>query len=427
MQKKSYAPVYLIILGTILYFIANLQRVSIPGAIFDILQNDLKTTAQSIAALGSIYMYSYALGQLLIGVLVARFGGFRVVKTGAIIFFIGNLIFPCSHSIILLYISRFLIGLGSATFYLGMINETRNIAQKKNFGIILSFILFTGYLGGIIANAPLVICIDELGWRNVFLITGILCTVISLIYCIINKNIKPPIPDKSVHFDLELFKQTFSNKKNIYLYSFACVNYGLYYVIQSVIGKKFLEDFCLMSSIKAAGILSIMAFLYAIAGPIIASVSRLYFNKRTIFLKLSAYNTIIVFGIILLCVSKNVNTLLIPTGFCLISFGASLSPILIPLLHDYNDRKTSNTAVSILPCGFYLIVGILAGFVGFCLDHFLTLQNAYNTIFLIMFILSIFSFINVYKIQESKTTLRLIEHLHYIQEHHNENNEFTSQ
>lgn len=429
MERRPWAEISLVIIGSILYFMANLQRVAVPGAMFDVLATDLQTTAQAVTALGSVFMYSYALGQLVIGVLIARYGGFRVVTVGSLLFFLGSLLFPFATALPVLYISRTLIGLGSASFYLGMINETRRLVHKKNFGVVLSLILFVGYLGGIIANAPLVICMKNLGWRDTFWLTAIVTTVLALLFICFNKFAKHVDVDRTVHMDLELFKSTFANKKNLNLYAFACFNYGLYYVLQTVIGKKFLEDFCLMPVMKSALILSVMGFMYAIAGSIIAFTSKAVLNRRTIFLKISSVNTLIVFGAILICVclnvTPNISAPIVGIGFCTVSFGASLSPLLVPLLHDYNGSKVANTAISVMTCGFYIVVAVLGSVVGFCLDFFtvsthrayLTNSSAYIAIFGILFILAIFSFVNVFKIEESKKTLRLIEHINYIREH----------
>ena len=432
MNRKPWAEICLVILGSVLYFMANLQRVAVPGAMFDTLTHDLQTTAQAVTALGSVFMYSYALGQLVIGVLIARFGGFRVVTVGSLLFFIGSLLFPFAQTLPLLYISRLLIGLGSASFYLGMINETRRLVPKKNFGVVLSLILLVGYLGGIVANAPLVVCMHALGWRESFVIAGGVTTILTLLFIGIDRTVKHVEVDKSVHMDFELFKATFSNKKNLVLYAFACFNYGLYYVIQTVIGKKFLEDFCGMHVMTSATVLSIMGLMYAIAGSILAFISKASLNRRTIFLRLSSLNTLLVFGFVLICVCFNIKSPVIAFGFCTIAFGASLSPLLVPLLHDYNGQKVANTAVSVMTCGFYIVVAVLGSVVGVCLDYFSHLRlvgsyaahnSAYISIFAILFALAVISFISVFKIEESKKTLRLIEHVNYIREHENDNDE----
>lgn len=432
MKKLPTAEIVLVILGSLLYFAANVQRVAVPGAFFGMLQNDLHTTAQNITNLGSCFMYIYAAGQLVIGVLIARYGGFRVVTFGAVIFFIGSLLFPFAESMPLLYFSRVLTGLGSATFYLGMINETRNIVPKKNFGIVLSLILLVGYLGGIVANAPLIYCIKNLNfrlpvlgfetafWRETFLILGAVTAFVSLLFILIKLAIPKRPVDKTVHLDLELFKATFGNKKNYSLYAFACFNYGLYYVVQTVWGKKFLEDFFLMSEMKAAVVLSVMGALYAVAGSIIAFASKMTLNRRTIFLKLSSFNTLLTFGLALVFICFNFNSqiaaYIITSLFCIIAFGASLSPLLVPLLHDYNGSRVANTSVSIMTAGFYFVVAILGNISGLLLDIFHKSNSSYIAIFALMFVFALISFISVFKVSESQKTLRLISHVHYIKE-----------
>ncbi|MCD8378476.1 MAG: MFS transporter, partial [Candidatus Gastranaerophilales bacterium] len=424
MRRIPVAEISLVILGSLLYFGANIQRVAVPGAMFDVLQHDLNTTAQCITSLGASFMYIYALSQLVVGLLIARFGGFRVITAGSVLFLIGSILFPFSKSLPLLYFSRVLIGFGSATFYIGLINETRRLVPKKNFGIVLSLILLIGYLGGIIANAPLVICIRNMGWRETFIITGIATAVICGLFITIDKTIQHTPVDKSVHMDLELFKETFKNKKNLNLYSFACLNYGLYYVVQTVIGKKFLEDFCLMPTMTAATVLSIMGALYAVSGSILAFMSKAALNRRTIFLRISSLNTLFVFLAILVCLFLNIRTPVIGFLFCTIAFGASLSPLLVPLLHDLNGPKVSNTAVSVMTCGFYLAVGILGNITGYFLDlftpainstgHLVYSINSYIAIFIVASILALYSFINVFKIEESAKTKRLITHIEYV-------------
>lgn len=445
MKKIPIAEIILVILGSILYFTANIQRVAVPGAIFDVLQRDLHTTAQCVTDLGSYFMYIYAISQLVIGVLIARYGGFRIVTIGSVLFFAGSLLFPFSQTLPLLYFSRVLVGLGSATFYLGMINETRRIVPKKNFGVVLSLILLIGYLGGIVANAPLIVCMKNLNWhftmlgtestawRETFLIVGIATTVISLGFIIIKCLIPKRPVDRTVNLDFELFKSTFANKKNYSLYAFACFNYGLYYVVQTVWGKKFLEDFFHMPELTAAIVLSTMGALYAIAGSVIAFISKAALNRRTIFLRISGLNTLIVFVSILVITCCNIKTewvgYLVGFFFCTISFGASLSPLLVPLLHDYNGSRVANTSVSIMTSGFYFVVAILGSISGYFLDVFTPVNSefhsdtSYIAIFILMAVLALISFVNVFKIEESQKTLRLISHLNYLKEKENNTDE----
>ncbi len=93
----------LILCGTGLYFFANIQRVAVPGAIFDLLQSDLHLSAPGVTALGSVFMYVYALNQLLIGLFVSRYGGRRVILPGGFLCCLGSLCFPLSSGGVALF------------------------------------------------------------------------------------------------------------------------------------------------------------------------------------------------------------------------------------------------------------------------------------------------------------------------------------
>lgn len=423
MKKNYYIQFFLIILATILYVTANIQRVAVPGAIFDVLQSDLNINPAIITALGSSFMYVYAICQLIIGMFVSKFGGHRIILAGAIIFSIGCLMFPLVNSPLFLYISRALVGMGAASFYLGIIEELQKTVKKNNFGIILSIILFVGYIGGIVANLPLVLCVREIGWRNTFLAIGIFIFIVTFIFFLV-KNLLPVSKiNKSIKFDWSAFKKILSKKNNIILYVFAFSNYSLYYILQTVIGKKFLEDFCEIQNVYAALILSIMATIYAISGPFIAFLSKNLLNRKTIFFHFSAINAVICYFIILFCLIFNMKLHFIAYLYFFIAFFAPLVSLTVPLLTDMNSKQHSSITVCIITSSFYLFSGFLANIIGIILNFFSssTSQNnfvysnkAYFAVFFMLFLLALFSLLLSFKIKESSQTLRFIKMQKYL-------------
>ena len=80
MKKDTTKSLFLFWLcAVLLYFIANLQKVVMPGAIFNELQEHFSATAGSVTGIGAIFMYTYAISQLVVGLLVDRFSGARVM------------------------------------------------------------------------------------------------------------------------------------------------------------------------------------------------------------------------------------------------------------------------------------------------------------------------------------------------------------
>lgn len=410
MKNKSFLFQFgLIILGTLFYFVANFQRIAIPGAIFDILEQELSVGAPEITAFGAIYMYVYAFTQLLNGVFVDRYGGYRVMLVGAIIMGLGCLIFPLTSNLPLMYFSRALLGLGGSMFYLSLIKQLGQLFEEKDFGIALSVMLFVGYAGGIAANAPFVMAMRVLSWREILLIIAGIVLVSIIAYIVLMK--KTQLQDINKHVELKLlpFQLVLHKSHNRSLFTFACCNFGISYVIQTVIGKKFLEDFCLMTSAKAAVVLSIMAIVAAVANIVNASVCKLFHNHRVIFLKGASIITFISLLTICTFIWLDIKTVFIAFIFCILASNASLSSLLVPVLYATNRKLISGTAVSLLNFSYFMAVGLLGTATGYILNVFeptrigktlVYSNNSYLLLFGFFLILSIYEIYRAMKLSD---------------------------
>ena len=408
-EKNFIVSISLILLGTLFYFFANFQRIAIPGAIFDILEQELSVGAPEITAFGAIYMYIYAFTQLLNGIFVDRYGGYRVMLVGSIIMGLGCLIFPLTSNLTLMYFARALLGLGGSMFYLSIIKELGLLFEEKDFGIALSIMLFAGYSGGIIANAPFVMAMRVLSWREILLIIAGIVIVSIIAYLILLSKVELKPVNRQVELKVLPFQIVLHKNHNRDLFTFACCNFGISYVIQTVIGKKFLEDFCLMTSAKAAVVLSIMAIVAAVFNMIIASVCKLFHNHRVIFLKGASIVTFISLFLICLFISLDIRTVFIAFIFCILAANASLSSLLVPVLYATNRKNISGTAVSILNLSYFMAVGILSSITGYALNVFepsrvgKTLvynNNSYLLLFFIFLLLSIYEIYRAAKLSD---------------------------
>ena len=410
-MKKYYVHIFLIFVGIGFYFLNNVQRVAVPGPIFDVLQSELQVSAPYITALASVFMYVYAVNQLFVGLMVDKYGGLRVIAFGAVIFCIGSVLFPLSKSIWMLYLSRILVGIGAGTFYLSMVKEIKKCFADKNFGIILSILFFVGYVGGILAQAPFVILVDNIGWRPAMEIFGFSALIFTVLFLIGVKNFSHNPVNYKIHIGFEPFKLAFKNKHNINIFFFAALNFGLYYVILTVIGKKFLEDFTMISSANAAWFLSVSAVISSFSGMGVAALSRIFHGKKVIFLQICASVGFFVFLSLLLCVIFNFKNPMIGLFFCLLAPGASMSPILVPLIHQTNPYEITGTTVSVMTCFFYVAVGVLGNIVGVLMNVFPPVMNSskvlvygqksYILVFALLFFMSAVELYNAFRLKDS--------------------------
>ena len=409
-MRKYYAHILLIIFGSILYFMANFQRVAIPGAIFDTLQSDLVLSAPSVTALSAVFMYSYAISLLFFGIFVDRFGPIKVIMFGALLFSAGSLIFPNSNNIYLLYFSRAILGIGSASFYLSLVQEAKKCFPDKYFGISVSLMLIMGYVGGFCANAPFIYLINFYKWQNVLNVLAIITIAATLLFCVSRTFLKSIPVNEHVKFSIKPFKDVLSKPFNRNLYLFAGINYGLYYVIQTVIGSKFLKDYLLISTESASLILSFMIIIAGISGFSLATLSTITKNKRTFFMKSICIMSATIFAIISVCIILDIKSKFIAILLMLIAIGGGMSPLLVPIIHAKNNYEVRGTALSIMNCFFFLFVGILGTLVGYLLNIFKPIvensgqviysENSYFLVFLVFLIFAFIEMYNVFKLKD---------------------------
>ena len=359
----------MLLCGTMLYFFANVQRVAIPGSVFNLLQEQWNVSAPYITGLGSAFMYVYALNQLFIGLLVDRYGGIRIIMTGAFFFCAGSLLFPFSTTLFLLYFSRALTGLGASALYLSLIKETMRLFDR-NYNIVLSLIIMIGYAGGIMANAPFVAGVETLGFRNMLLLAGGISVLFYLFFLAAGATLKLPPVRRDIPVSFRKFGTVLKSRHNRDLFLFSGVNFGLYYVMQTVIGKKFLEDFCSMESESAAWVLSLMGTISAISGVLFAVVSRMTGNRRRIFCRLAGIICFLVFLSVTTMVFLDLHTPALALLFCLFSLTASMSSITIPLLRETNSEDNTGAAVCFMNFSFYLSVAVFGNLAGFLINLF---------------------------------------------------------
>lgn len=354
-----------LVCGGILYFFVNVERVAVPGAVFDELQTDFRLSAPRVTALGSAFMYVYALVQLPVGFLVARYGGARVIAAGGFVFFAGAALFPACASFPALCFARALTGLGAGTIYLALISETIR-AFPGHHAAMVSAVVMTGYAGGMVANGPLTAGVALWGWRMVLSSAALSIALAWGGFMLASAG--RPFPPVRRDSGIGHFGPVLRDGGNRAVFLFGGMNFGLYYVLQTVIGKKFLEDFRGASAVGAGWTLSLMGAISASAGVLFAVLSRLAGNRRRLFCRVAGLVCCAGFALAALSVGAGGGRGMTAL-FCLLAFTASTSSILIPLLHETNPPERAEQAVGMMNFAFYLFVAVFGNLAGVILDH----------------------------------------------------------
>lgn len=400
--------VTLIVLSAVLYFFVNIQRSAVPGALFNQLQKAFDLTPSGVAALGSGFTYVYAAAQLGVGFLIGKFGWVRTVRVGGFLFAAGAVLFPYAGSFPLAYICRILTGIGAGCLYLSIVQMTMEAFSEK-FSMAIGVILIAGFAGGVVANAPLISAEQIYGWKSVLKVTALALAAIYIVWCIFSVGVTPSEKEASGKFGS--LKEVLSQKGNWYISVFNWVNFGLFYVVQTVVGKKYLEDFAGMPAAQAALVFSITGAIAAFSGVTQAYLSSLAGGRKAVFCRIATLVSLAVLGGQVVMLALGRGGLFCAVLFCLLAATATMSALTIPLLRNINSGSNFGLAVGLMNFGNYLAVALFGDLAGFLIGLFpAAVENGVNvygvrsyiTLFAVLMLFLIPSMICAWSIRDKK-------------------------
>lgn len=403
-----------------LYFFSYFQRVAVPGTIFNELQVDLSIPASTVAGLGSAFIFVYAFSQLFVGMLVDRFGGRRLLLIGGAVMCLGEILFPLSQSVFLLYTFRILTGIGASCLYLSIVKEVDTLFGEKNFSAILGTIIFFGYSGGLFGTLPFERMVVGLGWRNSLLYIGIISCAVLVICLLVLQRFKAP---KRLANPISFvpFRSVLTNRLTYPILITGGLNFSLYFVIQTTLGKKFLQDAAGVSSQNAAFITFLMMLCSMVMNLIAGLVPRLLSNRRKGLVQLCSLVTFLSSVSALLGLIFGAGEMVFLVLFALFAVSSGFGPLFTCLVREVNSPRHIGVSVSLHNCNCYLWVAVFSRISGSVLESYRSLAvvtesaivyptKAYLTIFCGIVFFSAVSLVSSFFIRETKGKFILAQH-----------------
>jgi MFS family permease len=165
--KKIAHALFIIILAAIFYCYEFMLQSS-PGVITNELLHDFALNAASLSVLAAFFFYAYAPTQLAGGVLYDRFGPRILITAASLICALGTLSFAFGNSFEYLALGRFLMGLGGAFSFVGVLVLASRWLPEKYFAMVVGLLQSLGAIAAICGQVPLSIAVDHYGWRTCF-------------------------------------------------------------------------------------------------------------------------------------------------------------------------------------------------------------------------------------------------------------------
>ena len=263
----------------VLYLLGAMQRTAIPGTFFSELQGDLGLLASQVTWAGALYSYCYASFQIFAGMLIDRFGGKNTAIVGGILLGAGLLLFASAHTAGQLYFARAVAALGQAFFYLCVVKISHLLFPPRQFGALVAISMGIGFAGGIAGTMPAQRLSVVIGWRNLFLAVGALSLAASACMALALRHLRER-PRKSGRVTWRTCANLFNERGRFCFIVFNFFSYPAYFVLQAVLGQKFIEDRLGIPATAAANftlLLTIGSTIFCVAS---APLMRLVGDRR---------------------------------------------------------------------------------------------------------------------------------------------------
>lgn len=277
-QPNSYQA-WVVCLSAALFFLYEFIQLNAFNAINQPLLKTFHIDAGQLGILSSVYFISNVFFLFPAGMLLDRYSARKVILTTLGICITGTLIFAISPWYTLSLCCRMLTGVGSAFCFLGSIRLASRWFPMKQMALITAVIVSLGMLGGVIAQTPMMLLVEHLGWRNALLCDVLLGSLIWFVICKNVKNFPPnyPIQDKANLSSWKQLKislsQAFTRLPNWLAALYACLLNLPIFVLGAIWGVPYLHQVQHLSLTAASLVTSTLFIGTVVGGPLVGLLS----------------------------------------------------------------------------------------------------------------------------------------------------------
>jgi len=304
------------------------------------------------AAFGNLiafYYYAYTPMQLPVGILMDRYGPRKLLVFACFICAFGTYLFA-HHYLSIAQGGRFLVGLGSAFAFVGVLKLASLWLPPKRFAFIAGLATTLGMVGAMGGDIVLAVLVKDLGSKA----TLYLSAAVGLVLMICLWRMIPESQEKLSHgqsIQPMTYKQLFTEvlalckKPQMWLIGFiGCLLYLSLSAFAEAWGFSYLVRAYGLSNAAAAANVSMVFLGWAVGGPIIGWLSDKFGNRR-IPIILGAVLGGIIFSLIIYMpelAKPGLAVLLFLFGVC-----SSAEIIVFPIAREINTTALAGTAIAV--------------------------------------------------------------------------------
>jgi MFS family permease len=173
-DKKYYLKPYLIFLLSSCFYLYEFILQVAPSVMAEPMMKTFNVTAAGFGVISAFYFYAYAPMQLPAGLMFDRFGPRRLMTSALLLCAFGSFFFASTESVVTAALGRFMIGIGSAFSFIGVLVLCSRWFPAHHFAILAGIAQLMSSVGAIFGEMPLAKLINATGWRQASFILALI-------------------------------------------------------------------------------------------------------------------------------------------------------------------------------------------------------------------------------------------------------------
>lgn len=344
---------WLICLVMSLFFFYEFVQMNIFDSIAQDVLVDFTLTSTTVGYLASMYFYGNFLMVIPAGMLLDRFSTKKIAFTAMSVSTLATIVFSQTHNLFLAEFCRFLAGMGAGFCFLSNIRLASRWFSANHLAFVTGIIVTMAMIGGMVAQTPMAILSEHIGWRYAMLMNGLLgVCIIVLIALIVRDQPKKEeghVEEEHQHLQkygvLHSLSYVVRSKNNWFggLYT-TLMNLPIF-ILGALWGITYLEQVRGISHAEASYVISMLFVGVVFGSPAFGWFSDKILSRRKPML-LGAVSSLIVVLMMMYTPHLSVGALLILSF--LLGFLTSSQIISYPAIAELNPIELTASAVSIV-------------------------------------------------------------------------------
>jgi len=260
-----------------------------PSVMTQQLMRDFSIGASVLGVMASCYFFSYALMQIPAGMLFDRYSPQVLLSVSLLICSVGAYFFGGTQTVVFAGIGRFMMGIGSAFAFIGVLVISGQWFEKKYFAFLVGIAQLLAALGALGGELPLAYFVNAFGWRDVIVSLFYMGIVLMLLTAFFLKG----HPDHSAkrhavfsHFFSDL-KKIFAKGQTWWIALYAFSGWAPVAVFAALWGVPFLMHKYNVTNTQAAASTAMVWIGIGLVAPIIGFLSDLM-QRRMVLMRTCA-------------------------------------------------------------------------------------------------------------------------------------------